>query len=265
MESAAEPDTSESPEMQNAPADVVAPAVTPMPSPSPTFTATPSATTTSTPTPTPTRFVPPAEPPPNTNVVRLFNKPFAGEFETWNVVDHHIPLEFQDNDTPGKELAFWGNMTPGYDSHEGYDWMMPEGTPLLAVADGQIVFAGEGQAFYCPTLGKTVTGLYVYIRHTDPRIALESHYAHLSEVEVRNGGSVRQGQRLGLSGNSGCSTGPHLHFAVYRQVGSRWTPIDPYGWSGSSPDPWASDPRGAQSAWLWNDGQAPRLFHPWDW
>jgi murein DD-endopeptidase MepM/ murein hydrolase activator NlpD len=241
----------------------------PVPTPTANLTTTPAPTailtTTSTPWPTAAPFEPPTEPEPGMSVIRLFNKPFVGEFVTANVVDHKFPLQFQDNDTPGQELAFWGRLTAGYDSHEGYDWLLPEGTPLLAVAEGTVNFAGEGGSFYCPTLSRNVTGLYVYIRHADQQIALESHYAHLSRVDVANGASVMQGQLVGLSGNTGCSAVPHLHYAVYRQVGARWTPIDPYGWSGSTPDPWASHPLGAQSVWLWNSGQTPRLFRAWGW
>ncbi|MCL1464234.1 M23 family metallopeptidase [Argonema galeatum A003/A1] len=153
------------------------------------------------------------------------------------------------------------------DGHEGYDWLMPEGTPLLAVAPGVVSFAGEGQPFRCPPLGnRTVTGLYLYIIHTAPNgERFQSEYVHLSRIGVQNGQPVRSGQQIGLSGNTGCSTAPHLHFGVRRLTNTnngQPTLIDPYGWSGNNPDPWSQNPNGANSVMLWKKGQAPRIFSP---
>ena len=62
---------------------------------------------------------------------------------------------------------------------------------------------------------------------------------------------------IGLSGNTGCSGTPHLHFGVGRSVAGRYVLIDPYGWHAPTGDPWELDPRGAASVWLWKDGAAP--------
>jgi murein DD-endopeptidase MepM/ murein hydrolase activator NlpD len=78
------------------------------------------------------------------------------------------------------------------------------GNPTLATADGEVTFAG-GDA--CCSYG-----LYVIIKHRD---GYSSLYSHLSKVEVTQGQMVRQGQELGLTGNTGNSTGPHLHYAMY--------------------------------------------------
>jgi murein DD-endopeptidase MepM/ murein hydrolase activator NlpD len=78
------------------------------------------------------------------------------------------------------------------------------GNPAMATADGEVTFAG-GDA--CCSYG-----LYVIVKHRD---GFSSLYSHLSRVEVTQGQIVRQGQELGLTGNTGNSTGPHIHFALY--------------------------------------------------
>ena len=78
------------------------------------------------------------------------------------------------------------------------------GNPAMATADGMVTFAG-GDA--CCSYG-----LYVIIKHRD---GYSSLYSHLSKVEVTQGQTVKQGQELGLTGNTGNSTGPHIHFALY--------------------------------------------------
>ena len=106
--------------------------------------------------------------------------------------------------------------------------------------------------------------LYVQLVHTAPTGELYvSVYGHLSRVDVQAGGSVSAGTVIGLSGNTGCSGTTHLHFGVARNVDGnadgRYVLIDPYGWHASTGDPWALDPRGAASVWLWKDGAAPSL------
>ncbi|POX42185.1 transglycosylase family protein [Streptomyces sp. Ru72] len=85
--------------------------------------------------------------------------------------------------------------------HTGVDFPVPTGTSVRAVAAGQVVDAGWGGSF----------GYQVVIRHADGRY---TQYAHLSAISVRDGQSVVAGQRIGRSGSTGNSTGPHLHFEV---------------------------------------------------
>ncbi|MFJ8791828.1 transglycosylase family protein [Streptomyces sp. NPDC102462] len=92
--------------------------------------------------------------------------------------------------------AHWSK---GY--HTGVDFPVPTGTPVKAVAAGQVVAAGWGGSF----------GYQVVIRHADGRY---SQYAHLSAISVKAGRPVTAGQRIGRSGSTGNSTGPHLHFEV---------------------------------------------------
>lgn len=185
--------------------------------------------------------------------------PFQGEFRVSSVSDHEYPFQFKDNN--GYLLSWWGEKLPGVDGHQGYDFPMPEGTPLLAVYDGEVVFAGWENPFYCPPLDKTVSGLGVVLRHRLPNgEVFLSIYAHMSEVQVKVGDQVSTGQVLGLSGNTGCSTGPHLHFEMRRAKGTEWPVFDPYGWSGEGEDPWSKHPSGVSSVWLWAEGKAPPLF-----
>ncbi|QMV32304.1 M23 family metallopeptidase [Thermus thermophilus] len=166
----------------------------------------------------------------------MLASPFQGEFRVTNVSDHEYPFQFQDNN--GYLFSWWGEKLPGVDGHQGYDFPMPEGTPLLAAYDGEVTFAGWENPFYCPPLDKTVSGLGVVLRHRLPNgEVFLSIYAHMSEVHVKTGNLVRTGQVLGLSGNTGCSTGPHLHFEMRRLRGTAWPVFDPYGWEGEGEDP----------------------------
>jgi murein DD-endopeptidase MepM/ murein hydrolase activator NlpD len=193
----------------------------------------------------------------------LFDKPFTGNYAVTNIFDHDEPLSTTDrNDfqlsTCGQKIR-----TP-MRGHNGYDFPMPLGTPILAVSEGAIALAGLEPPIDCPALGKRVSGLSVVIRvRATPAITIDAIYGHLDSVNVKFGDSVRVGDVVGFSGNTGCSTGPHLHFAAARVFGRRGeVMIDPYGWNGTGSDPWAVDPRGTTSVWLWKQDQAPMLYRP---
>lgn len=85
--------------------------------------------------------------------------------------------------------------------HKGVDWAVPTGTSVYASCGGTVAKAGWGSGY----------GYVVYINHEDGR---QTRYAHLSKVLVKSGQSVRQGERIALSGNTGISSGPHLHFEI---------------------------------------------------
>ncbi|MET8857922.1 transglycosylase family protein [Streptomyces sp. NPDC004579] len=95
--------------------------------------------------------------------------------------------------------ATGSHWSKGY--HTGVDFPVPTGTSVAAVAAGHVVSAGWGGSF----------GYQVVIRHADGRY---TQYGHLSAISVKEGQSVVAGQRLGRSGSTGNSTGPHLHFEV---------------------------------------------------
>ncbi|GAA1435817.1 hypothetical protein GCM10009601_62460 [Streptomyces thermospinosisporus] len=97
--------------------------------------------------------------------------------------------------------------------HTGVDFPVPTGTSVSSVAAGTVVSAGWEGSF----------GYQVVIRHHDGRY---SQYAHLSAISVRNGQPVGSGQRIGRSGSTGNSSGPHLHFEV-RTGPSFGSDIDP--------------------------------------
>ena len=85
--------------------------------------------------------------------------------------------------------------------HKGVDWSVPTGTAVFASCGGTVAKAGWGSGYgYC-----------VYINHEDGR---QTRYGHLSKVLVKAGQTVKQGERIALSGNTGISTGPHLHFEI---------------------------------------------------
>ncbi|MBF9029810.1 peptidoglycan DD-metalloendopeptidase family protein [Rhodobacterales bacterium HKCCE3408] len=87
--------------------------------------------------------------------------------------------------------------------HEGTDLAGARGTPILATADGVVTFAGTQSGY----------GNMIEIRHA---FGLTTRYAHLSRIRVSEGERVSRGDRIGDMGNTGRSTGPHLHYEVRR-------------------------------------------------
>ena len=112
-----------------------------------------------------------------------------------------------------------------YDGHNGWDYALSY-EPVVAAAAGTVQTAGVDGGF----------GLSVTIDHGN---GYGTRYAHLSQITVSPGEQVGRGQGLGTSGNTGNSSGPHLHFGVY--LLPSWTAIDPWGWTGDGTDPWPSD------------------------
>ena len=100
--------------------------------------------------------------------------------------------------------------------HDGVDIAAPEGTAILAAADGVVVTTNRTDSW-----GGSY-GYYVKIRHDE---TYETLYAHCSEVLVKAGQEVEQGDVIALVGNTGNSTGNHLHFEV-REGGSKVDPME---------------------------------------
>ena len=102
----------------------------------------------------------------------------------------------------------WGRL------HAGEDFAVDVGTPLASMSSGTVVFAGPESGF----------GNLVQVRYWDGTI---SYYGHMSRVSVNVGERVEPGQVVGLSGNTGHSTGPHLHLEIHPNGGQA---VDPLPW-----------------------------------
>ena len=99
-----------------------------------------------------------------------------------------------------------------YRAHLGVDYAANRGTPVLAAGDGRVVFVGESRGY-----GKTIK-----VQHSNDFLTL---YAHLNSFKsgIRSGSGVKQGDIIAYVGNTGLSTGPHLHFGLYQDN----TAVDP--------------------------------------
>lgn len=94
--------------------------------------------------------------------------------------------------------------------HNGLDISVPKHTPVFATADGIVTFAGPNQGY----------GLIVKLLHARN---IETWYAHLDKIYVKQGRRVRQADPIGTTGCSGNATGPHLHY----EIRLRGTPTNP--------------------------------------
>jgi len=99
--------------------------------------------------------------------------------------------------------------------HAGRDLAAPEGTPVVAALSGRVVSSGLAGGY----------GLAVEIEHDRPR--RRTLYGHLSELYVKEGEMVRQGEVIGRVGSTGLSTGPHLHFELRQPSDGGWVAVDP--------------------------------------
>lgn len=118
-----------------------------------------------------------------------FSVPFSGDFRT--------SLGF--DDVPDDTRLQYEYKRFGLNSHDGVDFAMPVGTPVQAIDSGEVMVAGWDDY-----------GITVVLQHPWGR----SYYGHLSKTDLKLGEKIDAGSIIGLSGNTGLSTGPHLHFAV---------------------------------------------------
>ncbi len=96
--------------------------------------------------------------------------------------------------------------------HNGIDFAVPIGTALYSAADGVVMGVDDSDT----SCRGASYGKWVLIKHNN---GLTTLYAHMSSFSVSEGQAVTSGQKIGLSGNTGYSTGPHLHFTVYATQG----------------------------------------------
>ncbi len=116
----------------------------------------------------------------------------------YRIAAEKLPFSFPVKGTYRSTSGFgprWGRM------HEGHDWAGPVGTPIHATADGVVSFAGRSGGY----------GNLIKIKH---EFGYETRYAHLSRIRVKVGDRVSRGDRIGDMGNTGRSTGPHLHYEI---------------------------------------------------
>jgi murein DD-endopeptidase MepM/ murein hydrolase activator NlpD len=106
----------------------------------------------------------------------------------------------------------------GREVHDGIDLAAPLGTPIKAARGGTVLYAGEQKGY----------GLIAIIEHAN---GLTTLYAHNRDLKVTTGQRVREGQVIATVGESGRTTGPHLHFEVRRDG----VPVDPLDHLGPIP------------------------------
>jgi murein DD-endopeptidase MepM/ murein hydrolase activator NlpD len=124
-------------------------------------------------------------------------KPIAGLTLSWPMAGAHVTQPFGPSD-----LLLEPPLGPYPHFHTGVDIAAPFGTTVMAAADGVVVAVGHSRVGY---------GNYVIVAHGSGIMTL---YAHLLETNVDVGNKVVRGQRVGLEGSTGWSTGPHVHFEL---------------------------------------------------
>jgi len=99
--------------------------------------------------------------------------------------------------------------------HAGRDFAAPQGTPVVAALSGRVVSSGLAGGY----------GIAIELEHSAPR--RRTLYGHLSELYVKAGQTVLQGEVIGRVGSTGLSTGPHLHFELRQPSNGGWQAVDP--------------------------------------
>lgn len=126
----------------------------------------------------------------------------------WPIADAYITQKFGNT-------AFSQSQAGGVyngNGHNGIDLRASVGTQIMSAASGVVEGTGDTD-LVCKNASY---GKWVFVKHDN---GLSTLYAHLSVISVKAGDSVLRGQTLGYSGNTGYSTGPHLHFTVYASQG----------------------------------------------
>ena len=143
--------------------------------------------------------------PNQSNAEMSFEEQRAGEIlsdlsalNIYRIAIEKVPLSHPIKDNHRFTSGFgprWGRM------HNGTDFAAPHGTPIYSAADGVVIFAGRQSAY----------GRLIKIKHD---FGYETRYAHLSKIRVKRGQKVSRGERIGDMGNTGRSTGTHLHYEI---------------------------------------------------
>lgn len=136
------------------------------------------------------------------------------EMNLYRMAAFRVPLGMPVKSSVRWTSGFGGRNDPlgrGYRRHEGQDLAGDYGTPIYATADGVVIHAGWENGY----------GRLIKVQHA---FGIETRYAHLSQIRVEVGQRVSRGDRIGDMGNSGRSTGTHLHYEV-RIGGSAVNPV----------------------------------------
>ncbi len=143
----------------------------------------------------------------------ICNSDFGDPTESPYRLPYEVGRSFTVNQTYCPSNPNWGHY-----NWFAYDFEMPMNTPLLAIRSGEVIATKESNPDGTRECGVGREN-FVFIKHSDGTVA---NYVHLIQdgVEVEVGDKVDQGQLIGYSGDSGCSSGPHLHLALFRKRGN---------------------------------------------
>ena len=196
--------------------------------------------------------------------IRPYIAPSYEQYPAAQHVDHHHPYS---NGADSLFLRFDGiqftddvifpeciSGSSCYDGHAGIDYYMPFDTPILAPANGYVLWASfSAPADPCPG-GIDPNGDQgtIIIAHGNDYFTV---YLHMNPpLNVSVGDNVETGDTLGFTGNTGCAINAHLHFEVRKENWffdtSEPYAVDPFGWWNESSDP-IEEIRGNRSEWLW--------------
>ncbi len=191
-----------------------------------------------TPAPDPLVFTFPESEPPPVSAWRpaLYSIPLA-----LTPYDHFYfdrPIDADEVNWPLDNYRYGGSFFEG-EVHTGIDITAPPGTPVIAAGDGKVVWAGWGLYRGVPGDYTDPYGLAVVIQHDFgyQGIPLHTVYAHLQQVLVPKGQYVSTGDLLGLLGDTGRVTGPHLHFEIRWGERTYFSTVNPELWL-APPEGW---------------------------
>jgi murein DD-endopeptidase MepM/ murein hydrolase activator NlpD len=132
----------------------------------------------------------------------------AGRVLSWPLKNIFVTQQFGKTSASGRLYASG--------THNGVDFRAATGTPVYAMADGKVLGVGDTDV----TCQGASFGKFVFIEYSN---GLSSTYGHLSLVKVRSGEEIKRGQTVAYSGNTGHSTGPHLHVSLYASQAVKMT------------------------------------------
>lgn len=183
-----------------------------MPAPTPLLENTPVATSTIPPPSATSTFVVPSPAPTSTVTPQICDATISD----FCIVDGNFifqnPLKTSLLDSLSRSYGYGSTDEGKRDPHHGVDFNAANGAPVLAAADGTVVFAGiEKERIH--SLREDFYGNFVVIRHANDLYTL---YAHFSQILVETGQEVKAGEIIGAVGDTGAANGPHLHFEVRR-------------------------------------------------